>query len=497
MKREWKFGEISLVGLKRHKRTYILFCQSLLWLMLKTYILQVLGRFSGYEELDIKVVDKTITTKLVCEAIKKAVVEDAEIILYVPESLIILLIDDFEEVLDYLRNIQSLEKLFKEEVLNSNLLGEDFKLRVIKSAGLYREKSNRYKLYFDNSLNNIIIYLFLDLLTFRDARIIADISTGQNFYVIALLEALRHILTYRKLENIFNREWRTEITLSTIPPVIESGSNKRTPRLVNFSELDVKVFFEYPLKTITERRKTLISLGDFISQELDEDRRVQKIGELIEKFGRDFKKIKEILQLCKISFNAIKYNAPLCFYEPEIINLKKYDVDEALNLLKRILEYVEEERRISIGEDNNVKIERTPLARTTIINTFLTISLFKSIRESLNHLNTKRNPTLTELRGSFDKIYSILGLQLNQTFLQREINNIIRVSDNLKDGEEKLYGELLGEQPGRPQDPKRNFFAHAGLTYDTVLVRKELGEVRVRYEEEQFKKIREYLSRPL
>jgi hypothetical protein len=45
----------------------------------------------------------------------------------------------------------------------------------------------------------------------------------------------------------------------------------------------------------------------------------------------------------------------------------------------------------------------------------------------------------------------------------------------LCDGEELLYADVLsrlGNRPGRPQDPKRNFFAHAGLTYDETLVRR-------------------------
>lgn len=468
--------------------------------MSRTFILQIIGRFSGYDELVIKIGDETITTRLVSEAIKKSIREDAEIILYTPESLITSIIDDTEQALNYLRETHLLEKLFEEKIRENNLLEEDFKVRIIKSAGLYHERKNNYKLYFNNNLDSIITYSFIDLLKLGDANIIADISTGQNFYVIALIEALRHLLVYRKLENVFDKEHKTRFRLSTIAPVIQSVERASTPQLLNFSEIDVKVFFEYPLKTTaTQNRKTSVSIGDFISKELSKEERGKLIEKLrlVEEFKRDFSIVEELLQLCRVSFNALKYNSPLCFYESEIINLEQSYVEEASNLLVGILEYIEEKREISREADNTVIIRRIPVSRPTIINTFLTIALSKSITENLGQLNTKRNPKLKELEETFKKIYNKLGLQLNLTFLQKEIDNIMKASANLEDGEEKLYIELLEEKPGGAQDPRRNFFAHAGLTYDTVLVKRELGEVKVRYTRDQYKTIRDYLLSPL
>lgn len=467
---------------------------------MSTGIIQIIGKFN-YEELRIKINDREVVAKLISEALKKFLEKDAEIILYLPESLVTMIARDIEEAYNYLENPHLLEKALYEKLLESNLLREDFKVRIIKSAGLYLAENSKYKLYFNNNLDNIITYLFLDLLSFENINIIADISTGQNFYVIALLETLRHLLVYRKLEKIFDKEYRQRITLSTITPftIAQDRKSSLTPSPVNFSELDVKVFFEYPLKTTFENEgKVSVNLGDLIAKDLEENTKRELIQDLIQRFGKEFEKLRGLLYLCRLSYNALKYNAPLSFYEPEIIDLEQYNPEEGLNIMRRILEYIESKSQILVVEEERaIQINRIPISRSPIVNIFLTIALFKSIKENLNNLKTRRNPTLMEFEESFNKFYEHLGLQLNLTFLDREISNIKRAATSLSEGEEKTYNELLEERPGRPQDPKRNFFAHAGLTYDAVLVKREKNEIKVRYREEQYRIIKEYLSSPL
>lgn len=463
---------------------------------MNSYIVQVIGKLSGYRDLNIIISGKNFRVKLVSEAIKKLIGEGPEIVLYVPESLITQVTDDPREAANYIESPQSLQEVFHEKIEENHLLEEDFNVRIVRSAGLYIGGKRNYRIQFINDLDSIITYLFLDLLELGEANIVADISTGQNFYVVALLEALRHLLVYRKLGNILD-DHKPRFTISTItPPVAEEPPE---PQPVDFSEIDVKVFFEYPFKGVPEEgAKDSISLGDYISKNLDEDVRGDIIKELVKEFRGDFEKVRGLLYACKMAFNALKHNAPLCFYHPEIIDLNRFSAEEALSLLRKILEHIESWKEISVEEDGRlVKVKRVMVSRFNVINTFLTIALFKSLSERLGGLSARGPPTLDEIEKGFERIYNALGLQLNTIFLSKEINDLKRAAESLSEGEERLYGELLKDRPGRPQDPKRNFLAHAGLTYDETLVRKDDGKIRIRYREDCYERIRGYLSAPL
>jgi CRISPR-associated protein Csx1 len=466
--------------------------------MPKNYIIQVLGRLSGYRDLNIIVFGKMVRAKLVSEAIRRSIEGDWEILLYVPESLVTYVANDLHEAASYIENPRSLEEVFQEKIRESGLLEEDFSVRIVRSAGLYVGDGRDYRIQFVNDLDSIITYLFLDLLELGEANIIADISTGQNFYVVALLEALRHLLVYRKLEHILDSH-RLSFKISTItPPATARDEGSPEPQPVDFSEIDVKVFFEYPFRSTPGGAGNLVSLGDYVSKNLNDDIKSDTIRELVEKFSKPFEKVRGLLHTCRIAFNALKHNAPLCFYHREIINLNELSVKGTLSLLKSILKHIESRKRISIEENGRlVKVERITVSRFNVVNTFLAIALFKSLQEKLGGLSATRPPTFSEIEESFERIYNALGLQLNMVFLSKEISDLRRVVESLGDGEEKLYAELLSDRPGRPQDPRRNFFAHAGLTYEETLVRRDHGEVRVRYKEDCYERIKGYLASPL
>ena len=467
-------------------------------LKMKEYIIQVIGKLSGYRDLNILVSGNAIRAKLVSEALKKSTLNNSEIVFYVPESLVTQVTDDPHEAASYIRNHRSLEKIFQEKIRENGLLEEDFKVRIVKSAGLYIEENQKYRIHFKNDLNSIITYLFLDLLELGDANIIADVSSGQNFYVVALLEALRHLLVYRKLENIFC-EHKPKFTISTITPPPPTGAKEfpLEPQPVDLFEIDVKVFFEYPFKdTSKQGGKISVSLGDYISKTQNDHVRSAFIKELNDKFGDEFNdKVKELLRVCKLAFNALKHNAPLCFYHKHIIDLSRASAEDALTLLKTIIEYIESKKRISVEEYGRlVKVNRILISRPHMINTFLTIALFESLKKRLSSLAARACPTLKELEEEFEKLYASLNLQLNLYFLSRETSSLRRVAESLKEGEERPYAELLKDRPGKPQDPKRNFFAHAGLTYDEILVKKDNNEIRIRYREDCYENIEKYLT---
>lgn len=463
------------------------------------YIIQVIGKFQ-YEDLILGVDSDEVKAKLASEAIKKSIAKTADIILLVPESLVTLMADDVDMAAEYIGNPRLLERVTREEILREPLIKEGFEVRLVESTGVYFGKNQKYRVEFENTLDNIIIHLFLYLISLRDSDIFIDVSTGQNFYVVALLEAVRHLIVYRKLENIFNRMYSRRVKISTMTPYTRVGGGEaRQDKLpLRISEMDVKVFFEYPMKaTFYRGGRASVSVGDYVSRELNEAERKEIIGELVKKFGKDFEDVvKKLLNLCMRAYNALRYNTPLCFYGRQIIDLSECDAEKALKALRELVMEIESRKKITI-EGNCLKVSRIPMSRGAVINTALTAALFKSIKENLGHLNEREAVALTEFEGTFKEIYESLGLQLNLTFLQREISNIRRLSASLGEDEEKVYGKMLEEPPKGAQDPRRNFFAHSGLTYDAVYVKKEGGEIKIRYIPEKSEEIKSYLSEPL
>ncbi|MGC8735077.1 MAG: hypothetical protein ACP5RD_08670, partial [bacterium] len=76
----------------------------------------------------------------------------------------------------------------------------------IQSIGTY--DNNGIKLIFDNSIVNIKLYLFKDLLKIiKDYdRIIIDLSTGLNYYIAIILDVIRYIGVYLDLSEFIKEE---------------------------------------------------------------------------------------------------------------------------------------------------------------------------------------------------------------------------------------------------------------------------------------------------
>ncbi|MEM2647162.1 MAG: hypothetical protein QXQ10_06735, partial [Nitrososphaerota archaeon] len=75
----------------------------------------------------------------------------------------------------------------------------------------------------------------------------------------------------------------------------------------------------------------------------------------------------------------------------------------------------------------------------------------------------------------FKDIYELIDMQVNSLILESEIL--------------KIKGE-------RPSDIKRNFFAHAGLSKDTIKEVEENGKKYVKYNQGKINEIRAWLSQP-
>jgi len=346
--------------------------------------------------------------------------------------------------------------------------GANADVLMIPSVGIY---SGKYTARFEGSVENTITYIFKELVKCGIDEIYADVSTGQNIYTTSMLEALRKYATYRKLRYILQGRSGISLKLAYVPPVFVEGQEAN----VEIHDFDVKAFFSLPSpnpkKICVEKRK-----------------------ELQRKHKKFFDSLSNDLKTLKIAFNAIKYNTPLVFYHPEILDLD-IDVGRDIDGLIRILEELEESREI-VMDENGITVSRAVINSDDVTNTFFAIAILSSIIDF--HRVKIREPEVNEIFKTFKKIYENLGLDVNSKFLERDIDDIKKLTANLT-GEKlllDLYAERFGhikedQKPKGSSRPDRNFFAHSGFLKEITRVRKEEGKILLRYDLELIKKKRD------
>ena len=439
-----------------------------------TAILQVLGDPKGYKTLRYVIDGKEYRESLPALAIYEWLEDcgkDSEIILLAPDSLITKIEDDIDRAVDLLRDREKFEK----RILGL-LDGIRAEVLMIPSVGTYSE--NNYTASFRGSVENTITYIFRELVKRGVDEIYADVSTGQNIYTTSMLEALRKYATYRKLRCILQGGSGVSLKLAYVPPVFVEGQEVN----VELHDFDVKAFFSLP----TSNPKGIC---------MDRDKR----RELHEKYGRFLDELSKDLKILKVAFNAIKYNIPLVFYHPEILDLD-IDTKDKEDKLLNVLEELEESREI-ITDGNTLIVTRIVLDSTNVVNTFFAIAMLSSVIDFWKEKIDK--PELDSILETFKELYKNLGLDVNSRFLEGDIMEIKELTKGL-DGEKlllELYAKDSDDQkPRESRDQKRNFFAHSGLLREITIVRKEGDKILLRYDLELMKKkninIRKWLLNP-
>jgi len=425
-----------------------------------TAILQVLGDPRGYKSARYVIDKKEYKEKFLALAIREWL-NDGEIIFLVPDSLVTRIESDVEEAFELLRDREKFKKRFTEL-----LHGIDADVLIIPSVGTY---SGAYTARFEGSIENTIVFIFKELIK-RGVRVIyADISTGLNIYTTAMLEALRKYVTYRKLRRILQGDDKTTLKLAFVPQVLVENQTVN----VELHEFDVQAFFSLPKANPKE-----------ICADKDTKRKVN------EKYGKFFKEILRYLKTLRMAFNAIKYNTPLVFYHSDIFNLN-IDVGKVEREFMRIIEELEDLREV-IMDDNTIIVKRPILVSGNVVNTFFAISMLSSVidfwKESVGE------PELDAILKTFKGLYESLGLDVNSRFLERDVEGIKELANDLEG--ERVLLELFPESSGKSKDPKRNFFAHSGFLREITLVRKEGENIMLRYTSESVREIRSWLNDP-
>ncbi|MEJ5172401.1 MAG: CRISPR-associated CARF protein Csx1 [Hydrogenothermaceae bacterium] len=342
---------------------------------------------------------------------------------------------------------------------------------IIHSLGEYEG------LRFETSFEDLVLEIFLIFLElyYKDSfdKLHIDISSGQNIYVSALIEAVRLFLTFYKLQN-FPKKSKLEVKIVSSDPIVRADSNKTFKIYANYS-FEVKAFFSAPLSPDQNNfphafPKFSKKIAEFFYSDIKESR----------KFKRH---LNEILTRGYFFFSALKKNTPLLLYSWKYDSTREIEsfILELVKLIQERLRKSYEKSSINLTEDFK--------------RLFFMLALYYSISEVLECkcIDEKEVTALSEMEANLASIYKLFELYENANYLSHEINNNFKKNISKFTNEFELLTKFL-EGGGRVDniDP-RNFFAHCGFERNSVEVKKEDEEIWLRYREEKKKEIEKIL----
>ncbi len=428
-------------------------------------IFQITGDPSRYYQNDFIIEGEKYRSYLCSDAVREHLEkqgEDVKLVIFVPESFL----TDI--------TLQEFCDLLEERVT-------DFEPAVLPAIGTFRNWK------FEGNVEGVITSIFLYILNQKPDKFYIDISTGFNLYPVSLLEAAKRYLTYRKLENILQEEYKVK-AFKIFSPIIGEGSH-----VVEIQDLDVKAFFSLPnadVDTLVKRDKSSEKVS-------------LRIGEINKEYNLVKSRFRSLYKELTMAFNAIRFNTPLAFFDLIEMSAEVDEIERGVSeFVKTLLEPVE----------NTVKKRaRLPVDGVNVANAFYSLALYRSIQKFAKNLG---DPEIDEIYENFRKVYSKknLGIGVNEYFLGRDVEDIkMTVSRALKnrkisEEEEKLYANLYSHQKCEVRidenrsygssNIKRNFFAHSGFLREYTLIKFVGGKIYVQWLEDAKKEIKRWLESP-
>jgi len=453
-------------------------------------ILQILGRLN-YDEVTFDIDGDQIRDRLSSRALARKL-GNSEIIFLCPESLVTELTNNENEAGGLLSEKNKLiDKMHKNLATNGYC-----RILLMQSIGTYGRKD--LSISFSNTADNIIVSLILDLLeeVQNCDEVILDVSTGHNVYVASLMDAARALIVYFKLARIISKGEMPTFKVAYFPPVIEPSGGATYP--IRFYDFDVKAFFSLPFEDETLKIERLLKNCEDIELR-------KELNSKFEDLGRS---LRDLIVETKIAYNAIKYNAPLAYFDDELVSFD-IECEDVLEGMRDVFEYITEVKKMVIRCENELTVKRASVERKSFINLLLTIALHNALKEFKEDLSNK-DPIISTIKKDFKNLYSRVGLNLNLRFLERDLEEIKSLLSFLIEGKETSINELnrcrfkeyrkievSKHLKRRKGDIKRNFFAHSGFEETVTLVRKiGKNEALIRYKPERKSEIRRWIKNP-
>jgi CRISPR-associated protein Csx1 len=421
---------------------------------------------------------------------------DARGIYFAPESLIVTHGENKGKIVDELNDLSHFKKIVTEKFAL-----EQEKIEVIYSVGTYEaDKDQPFTLKFENKLDNTIIQIFFKAMEIHEEffkkgnidEVVVDVSRGHNVYSIALLEAIRAMITFLKLRT---EEHKIEpFKILYCPPVPEKNASQRILPVFSL-DYDVEVSFDLPEKIPS-------SIRDLVEPKYRDKKLLQTLEQ---KFGDEFGKLKKLEMEATIAFNSVKYNAPLCMLTKDIVS---FDISpkECFNILQEIFEFLTEEEISDIG--STLYVRRKSASKDFYFNALYSDALYEYLSEWKSSRFDGSKITLRMLE-SFEDLYVTEKLGLNKRILKRDLEEIERLSVGLNKGKRELLDRLYKREERKNQqigdnalekkpavgDEKRNFFAHSGLGRKMVYIERD-NDILINYESSNINLIKKWISKP-
>ncbi|MCX8056548.1 MAG: hypothetical protein N3F03_02925 [Ignavibacteria bacterium] len=400
--------------------------------MAENLIVTILGRATGYSEINYKYNDFTGKEFLLSRFFKEYL-SDAYThqMIFLPHTLYTL----------------------KEEVVTILLRHENYSINLIPS--LVADRKDEFKFFNFNANYGYISYLlFLYLVKFylenpSLKNLYVDISVGLNIYIDALKEAARGFKVFADLLKL-TRNDKINLQLLFSDPVIAADSSDKN---VYVEKINVKVWFDTPITKdkLTENELSSINL--------------------------DLKQ-KNLLKEFYYTFFSIYRNAPLVI---TTFGYKRKNI--ILNELKRFIN--EELSRFEINEEtvknSCYNIPSNFKLRQAVV---LALALYYNISDELERSkinNTARGMVSINEIENFKDIYEKYGLNANKELLERDLRKLKDNANKLYEGSIKRIAEIENRNPSRNID-ERNFYAHSGFEANITCLSKNLNEIRIGYD---------------
>lgn len=461
------------------------------------YILQLIGRFD-YKPVTYDFEGKSYRAVLSTKVMQEHFRDDCKVILFAPESLVTKFATS-EEAIELLTDQHNLRRRIMEEVNSAGFVNEPFDLLLMQSVGSYDScGQNRYTIMFENTVPNIVSSAFSQLLLLlnktKEKNLMVDISTGQNLYITSLLEAIRGVLVYEKLNSLMQGDGSISVNITYTPPILSEASSENQVKQIKSYPYDVKAFFEIPIK------EKNVNLNNLVQLSYKDQSRYSEGAKRIHDKIRD---LKMHLTTGRLVYNAIKYNTPLVLFHDQISN-RLESFKEIINFperLKELITELEKEHREVHKSNGIIRVSRKyNINKDLYINIHFHLALLNSIYSFWEDKIKGREAELTYIRKTFSEAYDRLQLGLNSKFLERDCNEISMVLNNSKRDltQARLWEEVREEvkyeqmnqktKPTcvKPSDQKRNFFAHSGFLSNITKVWKRGSCIYLSYDNDQF-----------
>ncbi|TCO61536.1 CRISPR-associated CARF protein Csx1 [Caldanaerobacter subterraneus] len=467
-----------------------------------------IGRFAKdfMEMREFNFKDKSYKELLSSFAIKRAFQEEgfqtetAKVVLIYPTSLLLnetvidwLLKDkegnQYRELNKFKEKISGITSNALEEYLSSpydffrmhpySKIAEDF--LVIYSIGEYKLFGKPVK--FNCSYDDIVLQIFSDMAIRylneynKDNGAIEfyiDISSGQNMYISALLEAVRHFSVFSGLLNWLKKEKRPKIFLAFSDPIL---SELEKTYKIHIEELRFRTFFSSPIK----------------KKEIEDFNLARRIANGEKELKNILQKLFENFLIC---FSAIKNNTPLVLY------YRNFDVrEDVISFLKNFLEMLKQKLSRSWNSSPG-------LSKADYLNTILSLGFYAGILEVLeargiSKYDYEKGVALEEIKQLFaseeNSIYELFELGTHVSILGKEIRNLCyggkekSILNQATEEWNKVYNFIDEGEPSSFED--RNFLAHAGFERNVTEVRKKEGKLYLRYDKNLEKKFLDCLKK--